>query len=244
MKNELLLQLKQSSPRLVASLDGDDLPDLLEQARVERADIVEIRLDLWGDSLRDDMVAKLARFKEKIGIPMLISFRGGNPFPRWWETVHWRSLVHAAMVDFEWNPKYPWREILKQVRQQKLALMISHHDYKSTPKAKALVKIGRLALSKKADIIKLATRVKDKEDVRTLLEVCAALAHKSPVAVMGMGPLGQISRLSAPLFGSAFIYGFIGSPTANGQLQYRDLQERIRVLYPGESAGIRKDLHG
>ncbi|MFA5976074.1 MAG: type I 3-dehydroquinate dehydratase [Elusimicrobiota bacterium] len=240
MKNELLSLLKKSSPLLVASLDGDDLPYLLEQARSERADIVEIRLDLWGNFFRDDMLDKMARFKAKIGIPMLVSFRGGHPFPKWWQPVHWRALAHAAMIDVEWNPKYSWRDILKNAGRYNLALMISHHDYTATPTEAKLLKLAKAAYAKKADIVKIATRVTVEEDVRTLLQVSARLGAKKQVAVMGMGPLGTVSRLAMPIFHTCLIYGYIGTPTASGQLSYRDLQERIRALYPHYEEGFQE----
>ncbi len=232
MKNDVLEALKKTRPFLVASLDGDDLPYLLEQARTDRADMVEIRLDIWGNFFREDMLEKMARFKEKVGIPMLVSFRGGHPFPNWWQPVHWRALAHASLVDVEWNPKYPWREIIKNVKKLNLGLVISCHDYQATPSAQHLVKIARAAYSKKADIFKIATRVKSETDVRTLLDLNQRFSPKKLMTVMGMGPLGSLSRYAAPLFDACLIYGFIGTPTASGQLPYRELQERIRALYP------------
>ena len=52
------------------------------------------------------------------------------------------------------------------------------------------------------------------------------------MTVMGMGPMGNLSRLAAPIFHASLLYGFIGTPTASGQLPYRELQERVRALYP------------
>jgi 3-dehydroquinate dehydratase-1 len=232
MKNETLDLLKKSSPLLVASLDGDDLPYLLEQARTERADIVEIRLDIWGNFFREEMMEKMARFKDKVGLPMLVSFRGGHPFPAWWQPVHWRALSHASMIDVEWNPKYPWREIIRNAKKFNLCLMISHHDYQTTPAERNLVKIARAAYAKKADIVKIATRVKTEADIRTLLGLNARFAPKKLMTVMGMGPMGNLSRIVGPLFHACLLYGYIGTPTASGQLPYRELQERIRSLYP------------
>jgi 3-dehydroquinate dehydratase I len=232
VKNESLELLKNTSPLLVASLDGDDLPYLLEEAKTERADVVEIRLDVWGNFFREDMQEKMARFKNKVSIPMLVSFRGGHPFPNWWQPVHWRALAHASLIDVEWNPKYPWREILKNVKKFNLGLVISHHDYQATPSMKNLVKIARAAYGKKADIVKIATRVKSEGDIVNLLDVSRSFSKKKHITVMGMGPLGILSRLAAPLYGSCFLYGYIGTPTASGQLPYRELQDRIRALYP------------
>ncbi len=238
MMNPFLKGLQKTAPLLVASLDGDDLPFLLEQAKTDRADVVEIRMDVWGAFFREDMAEKMARFKQKIGIPMLVSFRGGHPFPEWWQPLHWRALSHAALIDVEWNRKYPWREIQGQVKKTGVALMISHHDYESTPKEKALVAIVRAGYSKKADIVKIATRVKSEADVRVLLNVNAQFSPKRLLTVMGMGPLGTVSRLAAPLYHACLVYGYIGTPTARGQLPFRELQERTRALYPKYDEGF------
>jgi 3-dehydroquinate dehydratase type I len=232
MKNETLELLKKSSPYLVASLDGDDLPFLLEEARSVRADIVEIRLDIWGNFFREEMMEKMARFKNKVGIPMLVSFRGGHPFPSWWQPAHWRALSHASLIDVEWNPKYPWREIIRNVKKLNLGLMISHHDYQNTPPEKVLIRVARAAYAKKADIVKIATRVKTEADIRTLLNLNTRFAPKKLMTTMGMGPMGTLSRIVGPLFHTCLLYGYIGTPTASGQLPYRELQERIRALYP------------
>jgi 3-dehydroquinate dehydratase-1 len=242
MKNGLLALLKQSKPLLVASLDGDDLPYLLEQARSDRADVVEIRLDVWGNFFREDMIEKMARFKEKIGLPLLVSFRGGHPFPSWWQPVHWRALAHAAMIDVEWNPKYPWRDILKNVKKFNLALMISHHDYKETPKEKVLFQLAKAAYGKKADVVKIATRIQKDQDIRTLIRVSEKFASKRLITVMGMGPWGTLSRLIAPLYHACLVYGYIGTPTASGQLPFRDIQERIRTLYPTYDEGFQQRI--
>ena len=231
MKNAFVSQLQRSAPLLVASLDGDDLASRMEEAKELRADAVEIRLDLWGASLRDDWSEKLPRLRKKIGLPILVSFRGGQPFPSWWQPAHWRSLNDVAMIDIEWNSKYPWAEIQKNVQKIGTSLMISHHDFKQTPSVSALAKIARAAFSKKADLVKFSTQVKSETDLRTLFKLSSEVAPKL-VTVMGMGALGVLSRLAAPLFHSCLVYGYIGRPTANGQLPYRELQDHFRRLYP------------
>lgn len=238
-KHALLLELKKF-PMLVASLDGDDLPFLLEEAKTARADIVEIRMDLWGDFLREGLLDKMTRFKDKIGLPMLISFRGGHPFPAWWQPLHWRALPAGSMIDVEWNPKYPWADIRRFARQQHLALIISHHDYEATPPARKLFSLAQALTRKGADIVKIATKANSDADVRTLLDLAARIRGRQLVTVMGMGRWGAVSRLSAPVFGSCLTYGFIGTPTAVGQYPYRELLERMRTLNPLYETGFQE----
>jgi 3-dehydroquinate dehydratase-1 len=236
-KNPLLVEL-QSAPMLVASLDGDDLPFLLEEARTQRADIVEIRMDVWSEFLREGMQEKLARFKEKIGIPMLVSFRGGHPFPSWWQPLHWRAIAHADLIDVEWNPKYPWKDIRKQTTQLGVGLIVSHHDYEATPSESKLGSMARAAWSKGADMVKLATKVKSPADIRTLVAVSDRFTPKRLMTVMGMGPWGPLSRLVSLVWESKLLYGYIGAPTAVGQSPYKDLQERVRQWHPLYAAGF------
>jgi 3-dehydroquinate dehydratase I len=247
----LLQSLKKQSPLLVASLSGDDLPFLLEEARTLHADIVEIRLDSWGPYFRDDMSDKLKRFKERIGIPMLVSFRGGHPFPEWWQPMHWRALAHASFIDVEWNVKYPWKEIFKRAAEWGLGVIISHHDFKGTPTVPALKKIMSAAYAKGAHVAKLATRANTEADLRSLMAVSEHFSGKRLVTVMGMGPLGSVSRLMARAYGSCLIYGYIGAPTANGQLPYGELRDKMRAFYPAYEQGFqerlrlgREKLHG
>lgn len=235
--NELLKELR-AGPMLVASLDGDDLPFLLEEAKTQRADIVELRMDLWSNFFREGMQDKMSRFKQKIGIPMLVSFRGGHPFPPWWQPLHWSALASAALVDVEWNPKYPWKDIRRYTAQYGLGLVISHHDYESTPPAAKLRTIVQSALRQGATLVKVAAKVKSENDVRSLLELSVEFSRKTLITVMGMGAMGAVSRLAAPLFGSRLIYGYIGTPTAVGQSPYKELQERTRLYFPAYNAAF------
>lgn len=238
--NNIVLSDLQKYPLLVASLDGDDLPFLLEEAKIQRADIVELRMDLWSGFFREDMHQKLARFKEKIGIPMLVSFRGGHPFPSWWQPLHWRALASASLIDVEWNPKYPWKEIRAQVKAMNLGLIISHHEYEKTPAVPKLMKIVRAARAKGADLVKIATKAADEEDIRTLMTISETFSPKALGTVMGMGVWGGLSRYMAPVFGSSLVYGFIGAATAIGQAPYKELFERMRAMSPRYEAGFQE----
>ena len=238
-KSSLLQELRRY-PLLVAALAGDDLPFLLEEAKAQRVDMVELRLDIWGHYFRDDMIGKLTRFKEKIGLPMLLSFRGGHPFPSWWQPLHWRSLAAVSLIDVEWNVKYPWKEIRHQAQAMNLGLMISHHDYKATPAFKKLLSIGTQALKQGADIVKIATQVHNETDLLTLMDISRQFTPKKLGTVMGMGAWASVSRLCAPIFGSRLVYGFIGSATATGQAPYKELQERMRATNPTYEQGFQE----
>lgn len=234
-RNPFLDGLKKRTPALVASLNGDELEPLVERASQLKPDLVEIRLDLWEHQLKNDFLEKLSKFKERYPLPYLLSFRGSSTssgLPPWWQDWHWKALSSLAAIDLEWNPRADWREIRRRLAPYATALIVSHHDFRRTPSVAALLKIARQSKRRaKADIVKMATLVKQKKEVEVLLEVCKKF-RIGPIAMMGMGPWGPLSRLVATLFGSCLVYGYIGRAAASGQWPFEHLKEDLQVLYP------------
>ena len=89
------------------------------------------------------------------------------------------------------------------------------------------------ALLQGADIIKIAVMARSTADVTRLLRFTEDC--KVPLVTIAMGPLGSVSRVIAPLFGSLFTYGFIHRPVAPGQLSVEKLIEERTLYFP---AGI------
>ncbi len=55
--------------------------------------------------------------------------------------------------------------------------------------------------------------------------------QRQTLAVMGMGPLGRVSRLALATAGSVLNYGYLGSgPQVPGQWSAATLRERIEEL--------------
>ena len=56
---------------------------------------------------------------------------------------------------------------------------------------------------------------------------------KGPIAVMGMGPMGPVSRLLYSQLGSCLVYGYLGDQeAAPGQWHVSLLKETLRNLGP------------
>ena len=56
---------------------------------------------------------------------------------------------------------------------------------------------------------------------------------KGPIAVMGMGPMGPVSRLLYSQLGSCLVYGYLGEEeTAPGQWHVSLIKETLRRLGP------------
>lgn len=120
------------------------------------------------------------------------------------------------------------KDVIALARKKKI--MISEHNYKKTPTEVGLQKIVSTSRTLGADIIKIATLANSQRDVIRLLSFCNA--QKEPIVAISMGDLGTISRITAPLFGSLFSYGFIGSSVAPGQISAIALVNYFKRLYP------------
>ena len=97
----------------------------------------------------------------------------------------------------------------------------------STPSARILAAKAREARSHGADIFKVATRTDTPIELARLLEFMISSRLNLPLAVMGIGKLGAISRALLARSGSVLIYASVGTATdVEGQLSL----EQLRVL--------------
>ena len=83
--------------------------------------------------------------------------------------------------------------------------------------------------------MKVAARVQTAGDLATFLEFLST-EHRLPLALMGMGTFGRVSRLVLAAAGSVLNYGFLGeTPQVSGQWPAALLRERIDELLPDQA---------
>lgn len=110
---------------------------------------------------------------------------------------------------------------------QKGGLIVSAHIWDKTPKLEDLIKLFNKAKKHGADVVKIATFVKNWADNVTLFELVKRVsAGGGPeIIAIGMGEKGRISRIGCPLLGSYLTYVALDekSKTAQGQLTLESL---------------------
>ncbi len=135
-------------------------------------------------------------------------------------------------VDIEFTSNEINDEIIKITHKHSKKIIISYHNFKKTPPDSDLKTIISKSIKKKADIIKIAAFANNKKDVTRLMTITSQVSIKQPMISISLGPIGSLSRIIAPLFGSCITYGYIGSlPVANGQLNVLELKEYLRLFY-------------
>ena len=109
-------------------------------------------------------------------------------------------------------------------------IIVSHHDESGTPGRERLEEIVEACFAAGADIAKIACRVRERADNARLM---ALYGMGRPMIALGLGPLGLITRVAAPLLGAPFTYASADGrpPTAAGQ---PDCSTMRRLLAPFE----------
>ena len=133
----------------------------------------------------------------------------------------------AAYVDLELEAVSRVGDIMRPLAARHgCRLIVSHHDYTATPPTTALRKIIYRCFGAGADLAKVACYARHQCDAARLLGL---LDSERSLVVIGMGPLGRITRIVAPLLGAPFTFVAAerGAETAPGQL---DLPRAVHWL--------------
>ncbi len=102
----------------------------------------------------------------------------------------------------------------------KVGIVASHHDYEGTPTAERIVSTLR---GMDCDIAKGAYAVNSLRDLTSILDAARSVGRRH--VILGMGSLGTVTRIRASLLGNEFTFGYVGEPTAPGQLSAERMEE-------------------
>jgi 3-dehydroquinate dehydratase-1 len=206
-------------PRLVGVIASRTDLDRAVRMR-EPPDLFELRLDRLGGVI-DQLERKISRLRA----PLIITARhpqegGANKLSaRQRRDLVARFLNYADHVDIELRSAYALRALLSLAEKKKVRRIISFHNFKSTPPQRILLAKARAAQAYGANIFKVATRTDTPVQLARLLNFIANRKLNFPVAAMGIGKLGAISRILLPRAGSALVYASLAAATdIEGQL--------------------------
>ncbi|HEX2957025.1 MAG TPA: type I 3-dehydroquinate dehydratase [Chitinispirillaceae bacterium] len=213
-------------PKVVAIVDRFIAVEDLLLLKKSGVDLLEIRVDLI-DAPFDKIMNYLCSIKDSTGLPMIGTIRENE------RTVEKRVAMFKEIVyvvdaiDVELGSPVS-DTILSNAKDA--TVIISEHDYQKTPTYTELRDMITRACMQGADIVKLSVMSNSRDDVHRLLKVTQECSV--PLVTIGMGPIGTVTRVIAPLYGSLFTFGFIGDVVAPGQLPVGKLIEEIRLYYP------------
>ncbi len=136
----------------------------------------------------------------------------------------------AKWVDIEIESSFGFTtSLMAFAKKHHCKVIISYHNYDLTPDAGQLADIVKEAVQRGAELVKVATMVKQTRDNAHLLGL---YNYGFPMLALGMGPLGAITRVAALKLGAPFT--FVSAPgtegTAPGQLSENVMFDILKHL--------------
>lgn len=194
----------------------------------ENEPFVEFRFDLLDFSI--GQVEKLVSTAQRC----VATYRPDDADPdRRMQTLMAALRAGADYIDIELEAdSYTRKQLIKAARDYGRDVIISYHNFDHTPPYPQLKKIFASCRKLGADVVKIACKAKYEKDVGSLLGL---YQEDGRMVVIGMGNVGLITRIVAPLAGAEFTFASAekGKETAPGQLTRAELSNLIdQVKYP------------
>ncbi len=232
-------------PEVCVPLTGTTPEEMLDQvnqvAQTQRSstiDMVELRgdyLSVLSDYEQLDSLLKeiAARLPDTVLLFTIRSEKEGGEQLAFSEPTSFEINRHviqsrlADIVDLElFSGTQEVEELVTLAHEQGVKIIISNHDFQTTPDASVLVNRLRSMQDLGADIAKIAVMPENKMQVLNLLAATAMMQEnyaEIPIVTISMGKTGAISRLSGQVFGSAVTFASLGQGSAPGQIPVSDL---------------------
>lgn len=249
---KLMSQAATPFSRLCVSLARPDLASLVAAAHraAPLADLLEIRLDALAEAAANPPEKALRELVAGIDKPLLFTNRpdweGGQfqgPEEQRIIPLLGALAVGCAFVDIELRTEVTLRRRLTAAAAQGSdkdrepgRVIISWHDFTSTPDGDTLAAIVRRQQEAGAAVGKLVTMAHSFRDVLRVLELQnLATELNFPLIAFCMGEAGMISRLATCRLGGYMTYAAAeaGEATAPGQLPAALLRQIEKLLAEG-----------
>lgn len=191
-------------------------------------DWLEVRLDLTGTCKGE--WTELCAAVQKRGMPVLLTIRAESEGGGWRGSeaerleLYLAGLESASAVDVEIGAPALGR-LVEAAHRRGVQVVGSFHDFGGTPDLARMARVEARGRRMGVDVVKIAARVKAPGDLARLMAMPAQAT--GPICVLGMGPLGAVSRVALPCAGSCLVYGSLGKATAPGQLTCRELAREL-----------------
>jgi 3-dehydroquinate dehydratase type I len=205
---------------------------LIERAEKAKADLVEVRLDLFETS------RSLSELVESTKLPLIATnklltekgFYAGS------ETERQQTLLKAAKQGFAYvdvdlsSPKQ--QETIQKLETSGAQLIVSYHEYDSPLSYSEMEKVLEQEISSGASICKIITTARQIEDSIGALNFVSAMSAKARLVCFCMGQHGKVSRVLSPIFGAFFTFASLEREieTGIGQMTINEMKAAYDLL--------------
>lgn len=217
---------------ICASIIEEDVDAMVDAANKVDCDLVELRLDFLSSFTG---LRKIEQVKKPVIVTCIPHWDGGRfDGPESERTKILSDAVEYAdyvSVELKANPRLR-DNVMGEARKQNVKVILSYHDYHSTPSRDGIIDILLHEERTGADIAKAVFIAKKREDVLNAMEALVAHNLKIPVILFCMGELGRITRILSPILGSYLTYASVspGKEAALGQLTAEEIKNILGAM--------------
>ncbi|XVF28430.1 hypothetical protein REPUB_Repub15cG0028700 [Reevesia pubescens] len=199
----------------------------MAKAKSTTADLVEIRLD----HLKSFNPSQDLKFLIKeCPLPTLFTYRpiweggqyDGDEKERL-DVLRLAMELGADYIDVELKVAHDFIKSINGKKPEKIKVIVSSHNYQSTPSVEELGNLVARIQSTGADIVKIATTALEITDVARIFQI--TVHSQVPIIGLVMGERGLISRILCAKFGGYLTFGTLEAKviSAPGQPTIEDL---------------------
>lgn len=223
-------------------VSNDEILAMCERAIDSHADIVEWRIDYYEKVKEIDAVVELLKqISAKVrsaGKELIFTCRsereGGNvklaasEYMLLNKTAVLSKLVDYIDVEFMLGDTMV-NSIVSHAKAHGTKVIISSHDFDSTPRMELIVNRLHKMEEKGADFIKVACMPRNDADVEEMIKAGKEMQQtKDNVILISMGELGKKTRIHPELIGTCMTFGCLkDSASAPGQVEVNELYELL-----------------
>ncbi len=220
--------------KIAIPLSDENFEEYLEIASNEGADIIEIRVDLFENRDPEFIKEKIESVHKK-GLETILTIRsereGGKRVEGREKLFGYLSPL-SDYTDIELSSTNLLGFVRQIVKSSGKKLIVSLHDFKSTPPGWLIGEYLREMYRWGADIAKIAVTPQTGEDVARLL--CFSRRVSGKKIIIAMGDKGKVTRVAGYIFDSVITYSFVGRATAPGQIPLKEMVYIRNLLYDGQ----------
>ncbi len=234
----MITSLKNLQPRICTVVTGETLEEFLENLKdIQKiSDLIELRVDYIKNFNSDDLQVIAdhtvnAKSNDKKYIFTLRSSKEGGKFEG-------NEKERLDMIKNAYQNQFGYVDLelsackdidFKSFNRTKT--IVSFHNFRVTPNLNRLDQIKNKIKASGADIIKIATFTKSEQDVQNLLRLLINKDKGEEMIVLGMGEVGQITRILSPLLGGYLTFASTESGgSAPGQIDIEQLRRIYNTL--------------
>lgn len=142
-----------------------------------------------------------------------------------------QELADAIDVEFSTDLQIR-KQILKASGLLQVPVVLSYHNFAETPSLDALKEQVQQMAELDVAILKIAVMPNSATDILTIFQLAdwAKINLPQPLAIMGMGQLGRITRVSGNIFPSAFTFATLDEASAPGQMPLDMVQAQLNLF--------------